>query len=110
VDVEAERGPVLITVDYRVRPEDREPFRGAIEALEPVRRRDGATSWTLYEDAEQPGRFVETFLLESWGEHVRQHGRATAADARLLAAVRAFDTRPGGPVVEHLIAVGRRAE
>ena len=110
VDVGAERGPVLITVDYRVRPEDREPFRGAIEALEPVRRRDGATSWTLYEDAEQPGRFVETFLLESWGEHVRQHGRATAADGRLLAAVRAFDTRPGGPVVEHLIAVGRRAE
>jgi MFS family permease len=107
---EPDRGPVLITVDYRVRTQDRERFRSAIAELEPIRRRDGAISWTLYEDAEQPGRYVETFLLESWDEHVRQHGRAMGADARLLAAVRAFDTRPGGPRVEHLIAVGRHAE
>ena len=36
--------------------------------------------WGLYEDASDHGRFVETFLVESWLEHLRQHERVTNAD------------------------------
>src|SRR5260370_1092939 len=40
-DIEQDRGPVLVTVEYRIRPQDHEAFLDAIAKLEPERRRDG---------------------------------------------------------------------
>ena len=54
-----------------------------LERLGHERGRDGAYAWGLFEDTAEPGRFLETFLLESWLEHLRQHSRVTKAD-RLL--------------------------
>src|SRR5262245_26938042 len=41
-EVEPDRRPVLVTVEYRIDPRDREPFRAALESLCYLRRRDGA--------------------------------------------------------------------
>ncbi len=60
-----DQGPVLVTVEYRIRPQDREEFLEAISKLEHSRRRDGAYAWGVFEDAAQPGRMLETFLVES---------------------------------------------
>ena len=49
------------------------------------------------------GRFVETFLVDSWLEHLRQHERVTKADCTLQIAVDRFQ-RKGVPKVTHLIA------
>ena len=38
-DIEADRGPVLVTIEYRIRPEHRDAFLAAIEKLAPERRR-----------------------------------------------------------------------
>jgi len=46
---------------------------------------------------------METFLVESWLEHLRQHERVTNADRVLQNAVHRFHTE-GAPKVEHLIA------
>jgi hypothetical protein len=46
---------------------------------------------------------VETFLVESWLEHLRQHERITNADRLLQDAVQRFDSS-GEPKVRHLIA------
>jgi hypothetical protein len=81
--VEGNRGPVLVTVEYRIKEEERRPFLAAIDRLSHERRRDGAYSWGLYEDVSDTGRFVETFLVESWLEHRRQHERVTNADRML---------------------------
>jgi len=43
----------------------------------PPRRRD---RWGVYYDSESSGIYVETFLVDSWVEHQRQHGRFTIAD------------------------------
>jgi Transmembrane secretion effector len=51
-----------------------------------------------------PGRFVETFVVESWAEHLRQHERVTAADRAVEERARAFHTGDGPPIVSHLIA------
>jgi Transmembrane secretion effector len=72
-----DRGPELVTVEYRIRPQDREAF---LEALEHARRRDGAYAWGIFEDTAEQGRMVETFLVESWMEHLHQHERVTTAD------------------------------
>ena len=81
--VEGNSGPVLVTVEYRIKEEERTPFLAAVDRLSHERRRDGAYSWGLYEDASDQGRFVETFLVESWLEHLRQHERVTNADRAL---------------------------
>jgi hypothetical protein len=68
-----------------------------------TRRRDGAYAWGVFEDAAHPGRMVETFLIESWMEHLRQHERVTKADRLLQEEIRRFD-RSGNPKVTHFIA------
>jgi quinol monooxygenase YgiN len=101
--IEHDRGPVLVTVEYRIDPHDREPFLDALTRLEHERRRDGAYAWGVFEDTAQEGRFVETFLIESWMEHLRQHERVTEADRLLQDELRHFD-RSGNPKVTHFIA------
>ena len=103
-DVDADRGPVLVTVEYRVAAPDRAAFVAALEHLADERRRDGAFDWGLFEDAAEEGRFLETFLLDSWIEHLRQHARVTNADRVLQEAVHRFQA-DGPPKVTHLIAV-----
>jgi Transmembrane secretion effector len=82
-EVEQDRGPALITVEYLIRPEDRAPFLAALSKLGDERRRDGAFDWWLFEDVAKPGRFVETFMLGSWIEHMRLYARVSNADREL---------------------------
>jgi hypothetical protein len=51
----------------------------------------------------QKGRFVETFMLDSWLEHLRQHERVTDADRNIQESARRFQI-DGVPKVTHLIA------
>ena len=60
----------------------------------------------MFEDAAEHGRFLETFLVESWLEHLRQHERVTNADRVLQEAVQQFHAE-GAPKVTHFIAAER---
>jgi Transmembrane secretion effector len=110
-EVEQDRGPVLVTVDYRIDTRNRELFLIALEKLGRERRRDAAYAWGAFEDAAEAGRMVETFLVESWLEHLRQHERVTNADRVLQDAVQRFHIQDE-PRVTHLIAseIGRDVE
>ncbi len=103
-EVDGDRGPVLVTVEYRVSPSARESFLQAIENLQRERRRDGAYAWGVFEDAADNGRFIETFLVESWQEHLRQHERVTKADLGLEQQVKQFVLEE--PSVTHFVAAG----
>jgi hypothetical protein len=70
------------------------------------RKRDGAYAWGVFEDAAEEGRIVETFLVESWLEHLRQHERVTNADHIFQDTVNRFNIE-GTPKVTHLIASER---
>jgi predicted MFS family arabinose efflux permease len=100
---QAEQGPVLVTVEYRIDPQRTAEFTTAMLELGRVRRRDGAVDWGLFEDVAEPGRYLETFVVESWGEHLRQHERATVADRQIWERANAFDRRDGTPSVAHLL-------
>jgi hypothetical protein len=102
-DVEADQGPVMVTVEYRIDPKDRRQFLQALDRVERERRRDGAYAWCVFEDAAEEGRMIETFLVESWTEHLRQHERVTNADRLIEEKVLHFDIH-GPPRVTHLIA------
>jgi MFS family permease len=100
-DLEARAGPVMVTVEYRVHVEQRRAFLSAVERLSAERRRDGGYAWGIFEDTADPGRFVETFLVESWLEHLRQHARVTRADRALQERIAALLLQPAK--VTHLI-------
>tara|TARA_R110000751_G_scaffold12818_12_gene43862 strand:- start:6697 stop:8355 length:1659 start_codon:yes stop_codon:yes gene_type:complete len=100
-----DRGPVLVTIEYRVAPGDRASFRDAMARLAPVRRRDGAYAWGVSEDAADPERIVEWFMVESWAEHLRQHARASGFQADMQVAARRWHQGEAPPVVRHLIGL-----
>jgi MFS family permease len=103
-DVDGDRGPVLVTVEYRIDLADRAPFLDALARLSDQRIRDGAFEWNVFEDAAEPGRIVETFLIASWLEHMRQHERVTHEGRALQERVQAFHKGATPPVVAHLVA------
>ena len=75
--IEADRGPVLVTVEYRIDPKNRKAFLLALGQYSRERRRDGAYDWGIFEDPTDDSRFIETFLTDSWLEHLRLHRRVT---------------------------------
>ena len=76
-------GPVLIQLEYRIDPANRDAFLRAIQKVGPTRRRNGATSWRVFRDLAEEGRFVERYVIASWAEYVRLRARMTMADSRL---------------------------
>jgi MFS family permease len=104
--IEADRGPVLVTVEYRIDPKNRIAFLHALGKNSRERRRDGAYDWGIFEDPADEGRFIETFLTDSWLEHLRQHRRVTKADRISEQAVRRFQIG-AGPKTTHLISAQR---
>lgn len=103
-EIEHDRGPVMVTVEYRVDPARAADFAREMEAMRRWRLRDGAFSWTLFADAADPGRYLETFAVESWLEHLRQHERVTMADREVQARALAFHLGDAPPAVTHLLA------
>lgn len=102
--VEGDRGPVLITVEYRVARDDRDAFLSALARLSEGRRRDGAYAWGVAEDATDSERYLEWFFVESWAEHLRQHRRVSHADADVQGEARAFHRGEQPPAVQHFLA------
>jgi predicted MFS family arabinose efflux permease len=102
-DIDPDRGPVLVLVEYQVQPAHREEFLRAIALYARARRRDGAYDWGLFEDPARDDRYVETFLTDSWIEHLRLHRRVTNADRAAEQSVRRFQIG-GEPKTTHLVA------
>ncbi len=109
LEMHPEQGPILVLVEYLIDPAESRRFAQAMRPLNHIRRRDGAIRWGLFQDAADPRRYLETFLVETWLEHLRQHERLTVADRAVEEKVYSFHTGPGRPKVSHLIyAYGRR--
>jgi MFS family permease len=105
----AEEGPVLVTVEYRIDPAKEQDFADAMGDMKKIRRRDGAIRWGLYRDTSDQSRHVETFVVESWVEHLRQHERVTMSDRPVQERVNAFHIGPEKPTVRHLIYVSSKS-
>jgi MFS family permease/quinol monooxygenase YgiN len=105
-----QQGPVLVLVEYRVAPEDRTAFLRTLRLHAEVRRRDGAYLWGVTEDAARPEQIVEWFFVESWAEHLRQHERASHADAEIHGRLIGYHQGEERPMVRHLISVSAQAQ
>ena len=102
---EAEGGPVLVQIEYRIDPNQADEFIRLMQLVKRFRRRDGAMRWALFNDAADPARFIETYVIESWAEHLRQHDRMTRGDFEIQERARAFHLGDEPPRVTHSIGV-----
>jgi MFS family permease len=108
--VAPERGPVVVTIEYRIKPSSRDPFLLALSRYANERMRDGGYDWAVFEDPADDGRFLETFRADSWLEHLRQHARVTNTDRTSETAVLAFHIGER-PKATHWVTAGHeRAE
>lgn len=65
------------------------------------------SDWRVFEDPGHNRRFIETFLSESWVDHLRQRERVTKADHALEAAALRFQIGDG-PEIAHRVAARPR--
>lgn len=107
-DVELDRGPVLVTIQHRVDPGDREVFLTLMHDQRAARKRSGAITWSIFEDVENPGLYIESFTDISWVEHLRHHNRVTESEKEHEKRVRALESE-GYPVITHHVAPMRGA-
>ena len=89
-------GPVMVSVEYWPQDGLRDELLAALQDTRFSRRRTGAVSWRVWQDAAEPGRIVEQFVVASWPEHLRQHERVSGRDAERLRKIRAM-TDPSHP-------------
>ncbi|HZS73902.1 MAG TPA: MFS transporter, partial [Candidatus Nitrosotalea sp.] len=103
IDDHAE-GSVLVEMEFEIDPVRSQEFESAMNDIRSIILRDGATSWELFHDVENPSRYVMMFTSESWTEHLRQHERMTKADLAVEQHAISFHVGKDPPRVSHLIS------
>ena len=81
-------GPIVVTLEYQVLPENFRAYVAAMEDLGRIRRRNGAGRWTLHQDIDDPMRWVERFHSLTWIDHLRRQTRQTRSDQEVRDRVR----------------------
>ena len=103
IPIDPDAGPVMVTVEYQIDPEDAAGFNAVMEETRRARLRQGALSWGLFRDTAVAGRYIEYFVDESWVEHQRRLERFTIADAGLRGRRLAFHRSAEPPRVQRFI-------
>ena len=99
----SDSGPIVVTVEYRISATDTDSFLAEMRELRRIRRRDGARRWTLMQDTEDRGAWIERYHSPNWIEHLRRHHRLTVADRETERRVLAFHRGDSPPRVRHLL-------
>jgi len=94
-------GPVMVTVEYWPRNGQEADLLAALRDARFSRRRTGASAWRIWQDAADPARIVEQFVVASWEEHLRQHDRVTVRDQERFARIRSMTDPAHATAVTH---------
>ena len=96
-------GRMVVTIEYLIDPAHADDFHQIMQESRRSRLRQGALAWDLLRDVNQPGRFLEQIVDESWTEHLRRFDRVTASDVALRERKLAFHIGDGPPVVTRCV-------
>ncbi|WP_219701851.1 MFS transporter [Marinomonas lutimaris] len=75
-----QHGPVMVTIEYHINPDDVGKFLQLMEELGKARKRSGVFAWFIMQDAANAEHFTEYFMENSWVQHLRHHERVSTAD------------------------------
>ena len=96
--------PVIVLNTWVIDDEDFGEFTAVRNEVRRVRLSTGAYRWRLFRNTADPHKITELFAVDTWEEHLAQHGRIDDVSLELIKRARAFD-RDGGPRTRHLVAV-----
>lgn len=96
-------GHVMVSIEYWIDPERAEAFEALMQESRRSRLRHGALSWELLHDINEPGRYVEIIVDESWTDHLRRFDRVTASDVALRDRKLAFHVRDEPPAISRCL-------
>jgi len=82
-DIDLQAGPVMISVEYKITEMFLPAFKEVMQRSRDARLRQGAMSWSMFEDAEKAGMMVENFVFETWADYLRRFDRFTTNDLNL---------------------------
>lgn len=102
-DLEPLHGPVLVEIEYQIAPQRAVEFTNQLRDFKAMRLRDGAIRWNVWQDAAEPSKIIEAFVVETWLNHQRQHARVTHADQIAQNTINAFHIGESPPRVRHLL-------
>ena len=103
LDIQPRSGPILITIEYKIRQEDTNAFLDIMAERRRMRRRDGARQWTLSRDLANPQSWIESYHTATWVEYVRHNQRVTHADSVHLDRLRQLHSGDEPPRVRRMI-------
>jgi predicted MFS family arabinose efflux permease len=101
-----DEGPILAIIEYRIDPKDSSAFLAVMQDISLERNRDGAYAWHMFEDPNQQGKMVETFLIHSLLELRYREARVTKADQMIEDGAAQFLKAPA--TSRYLVAPQRR--
>ncbi|MBG6076042.1 MFS transporter [Polaromonas sp. CG_9.11] len=96
-------GRMVVTIEYLIEPTRADDFLKVMQQSRRSRLRQGALEWEVLRDVNQPGRFIEQIVDESWTEHLRRFDRVTASDVALRERKLAFHIGDGPPLVTRCV-------
>jgi MFS family permease len=94
-----ENGPLTVTMELMIRPQDRQKFIALSKELRLIFLRNGALLYRVNEIAGHPGAFRTQLRVNSWGEYLRQYARMANAETELVERVQAMHSGEQKPVV-----------
>ncbi len=106
--VDPDAGPVMVTIEYLIDEADAHAFNAVMEESRRSRLQLGALSWGLFRNTQNPRRYIEYFLDESWTEHLRRFDRFTTADVQLRERRLAFHRGSEPPKTQRLLGQSLR--
>jgi hypothetical protein len=100
-------GPVTVTMEYVIRPQDRDEFLTLMEQIRLIFLRNGAFLFRVDENLENPETFRTEMLVSSWAEHTRQNERMTKMEREIFERALGMHVGDEGPAVRHYVKADR---
>jgi MFS family permease len=100
-------GPVTVTMEFIIRPEEWQKFLALIEQVRLIFLRNGAFLFNIDENLENPGTFRTEMLISSWAEHLQQLSRMTKSESEIFHCALAMHVGSEMPIVRHYLRANR---
>ena len=101
--IEPRSGPIVVTIEFSIRPEDVREFLHVMADRKRIRLRDGARDWTLRRDLHETDVWIESYKSPTWVEYARHNQRLTHADETVSDTLLRLHQGPGRPKVRRMI-------
>lgn len=101
--IEPRSGPIVVSIEYRIRPQDVREFLRVMADRKRIRQRDGAREWTLRRDLHETDLWTESYKSPTWVEYARHNQRLTHADEVVSDTLLKLHQGEGRPKVRRMI-------